>query len=282
MDTYRPEGQVQIKNFKYIIIGVLALLIIFISWSRLTVTIESGYKGVLYEQFGGGVDEEALPYGPGFHLIAPWNHMIIYETRQQEMKETMQILSSNLLKIEMDVTVLFEPESADLAKLEVRRGKNYIEKVVRPFTRSVVRQVMAQYLPEEINTTKRELIELKIFDEVVTKMGENYVKVNEILIRNIVLPPSLQQAIERKLKQEQESLEYEFRIQKASKEAERKKIEADGIRAFQEIVNKSITKDLLKWKGIEATENLAKSPNSKIVVIGNGDQSLPVILNSDN
>ena len=141
---------------------------------------------------------------------------------------------------------------------------------------------MAQYLPEEINTTKRELIELKIFDEVVTKMGENYVKVNEILIRNIVLPPSLQQAIERKLKQEQESLEYEFRIQKASKEAERKKIEADGIRAFQEIVNKSITKDLLKWKGIEATENLAKSPNSKIVVIGNGDQSLPVILNSDN
>ena len=282
MDTYRPEGQVQIKNFKYIIIGVLALLIIFISWSRLSVTIESGYKGVLYEQFGGVVDEEALPYGPGFHLIAPWNHMIIYETRQQEMKETMQILSSNLLKIEMDVTVLFEPESADLAKLEVRRGKNYIEKVVRPFTRSVVRQVMAQYLPEEINTTKRELIELKIFDEVVTKMGENYVKVNEILIRNIVLPPSLQQAIERKLKQEQESLEYEFRIQKASKEAERKKIEADGIRAFQEIVNKSITKDLLKWKGIEATENLAKSPNSKIVVIGNGDQSLPVILNSDN
>ncbi len=281
METYSSSQQFQFKNFKFIVFGVLGLLLLVIFWNRLTVTIESGHKGVLYEQFGGGVSEEDMPYGPGFHFIAPWNHMIIYETRQQEMKETMHILSSNLLKIEMDVTVLFEPISSDLGKLEVRRGRTYIEKVVRPFTRSVVRQVMAQYLPEEINTTKREAIEQKIFDEVKAKMAENYVQVNEILIRNIILPPSLQEAIERKLKQEQESLEYEFRIQKATKEAERKKIEADGIRAFQEIVNKSITKDLLRWKGIEATENLAKSPNSKIVVIGNSDDALPVILNAD-
>ncbi|TXC77095.1 prohibitin family protein [Luteibaculum oceani] len=281
MEDYRPEGQIQIKNFKLIatIVGALILTIIF--WNRITVTIESGHKGVLYERFSGGVSETAQPYGPGFHFIAPWNDMIVYETRQQEMKEKMEVLSSNLLKIELDVTVLYEPVSDDLGLLEVRRGKNYPEKVVRPFTRSVVRQVMAQYLPEEINTTKRELIEDQIFEEVKAKMAENYVQVNDILIRNIVLPPSLQAAIERKLKQEQESLEYEFRIQKAQKEAERKKIEADGIRAFQEIVNKSITKDLLKWKGIEATENLAKSTNSKIIVIGNGDQGLPVILNAE-
>ncbi len=280
MEDYN-EGQFQIKNFKLIVIAVVAVIFVVVFWSRMTVTVESGSMGVLYERFSGGVDEESDPYGPGFHFIAPWNHMIVYETRQQEMKETMEVLSSNLLKIQLDVTILYEPIPSALGKLEVRRGKNYTEKVVRPFTRSVVRQIMAQYLPEEINTTKREMIELEIFEEVKRKMQENYVQVNEILIRNIVLPPSLQAAIERKLKQEQESLEYEFRIQKAEKEAERKKIEADGIRAFQEIVNKSITKDLLKWKGIEATENLANSQNSKIIVIGNGEKGLPVILNAE-
>ncbi|MGB0165468.1 MAG: prohibitin family protein [Luteibaculum sp.] len=281
MSDYQEVPQFQIKNFKLIVGIIVAVILVIIFWSRVTVTVKSGSKGVLYEQFGGGVDEEGDPYGPGFHFIAPWNHMIIYETRQQEMKETMEVLSSNLLKIELDVTVLYEPISEDLGKLEVRRGKTYPEKVVRPFTRSVVRQIMAQYLPEEINSTKREVIEQQIFEQVKSKLAENYVQVNEVLIRNIILPPSLQAAIERKLKQEQESLEYEFRIQKAQKEAERKKIEAEGIRAFQEIVNKSITKDLLKWKGIEATENLANSQNSKIIVIGNGDKGLPVILNAE-
>lgn len=263
-----------------LIAGVVGLLIIVaIFWTNITVTIESGSRGVLYEKFGNGVDVSSPTYGPGLHFIAPWNNMIVYETRQQEMKEPLEVLSQNLLKIQMDITVLYQPEQEDLGQLEVTRGRQYHEKVVRPITRSVVRQVVARYLPEEINSTKREVMEKEIFDELKSKLAVNYVQLNEMLIRNIVLPPTLQAAIERKLKQEQESLEYEFRIEKATKEAQRKSIEADGIRKFQEIVTKSITKDLLKWKGIEATENLAKSTNAKMVIIGNSDQNLPVILN---
>lgn len=283
MEQYQQEFENPFKggSWKFIILIVGAILFLVISWSSITSTIESGSRGVLYKKFAGGVDTEEPSYGPGLHFIMPWNDMIVYETRQQEMKETMEVLSSNLLKIQLDVTVLYQPDADALGLLEVTRGKSYHEKVVRPVTRSVVRKVMAKYLPEEINTTKREEIELEIRDGLREGLNTNYVQLNELLIRNIILPPTLQAAIERKLKQEQESLEYEFRIEKAQKEAERKKIEADGIRKFQEIVSKSITKDLLKWKGIEATETLAKSPNSKIVMIGNDSESLPVILNAE-
>ncbi len=144
--------------------------------------------------------------------------------------------------------------------------------------RSVAREVIAQYLPEEFNTTKREEIQLEIENRLAEKLSSNYIQLNDVLIRNIELPLTLEQAIERKLQQEQESLEYEFRIEKASKEAERKRIEAGGIRDFQNIVSQSITDDLLQWKGIEATTELASSNNAKVVVIGSGENGLPLIL----
>jgi regulator of protease activity HflC (stomatin/prohibitin superfamily) len=144
--------------------------------------------------------------------------------------------------------------------------------------RAVSREVISKYLPEEFNTTKREEIQLEIENRLSKKLAENYIQLNDVLIRNIELPLTLEQAIERKLQQEQESLEYEFRIEKASKEAQRKRIEAEGIRDFQNIVSQSINDDLLKWKGIEATTELAHSNNAKIVVIGSGDSGLPLIL----
>jgi prohibitin 1 len=144
--------------------------------------------------------------------------------------------------------------------------------------RSVAREVIAQYLPEEFNTTKREEIQLEIETRLSEKLSNNYIQLNDVLIRNIELPLTLEQAIERKLQQEQESLEYEFRIEKASKEADRQRIEAEGIRDFQNIVSQSISDDLLQWKGIEATTVLANSNNAKVVVIGSGENGLPLIL----
>ncbi|MDO7741758.1 MAG: prohibitin family protein, partial [Flavobacteriales bacterium] len=110
------------------------------------------------------------------------------------------------------------------------------------------------------------------------KLSENYLRLNDVLIRNIRLPKTLEAAIERKLQQEQESLEYEFRLEKASKEADRMRIEAEGIRDYQAIVSKGISQELLKWKGIEATSALANSPNTKVVVIGSAKDGLPLIL----
>ena len=147
--------------------------------------------------------------------------------------------------------------------------------------RSVAREVIAKYLPEEFNTTKREQIQLEIKNQHADKLAENYVQLNDVLIRNITLPTTLEQAIERKLQQEQESLEYEFRLEKAQKEADRLRIEAAGIRDFEEIISKGLSEKLLKWKGIEATKEIAKSNNTKIVVVGGGDDGLPLILGNN-
>ena len=261
-----------------ILIVTLIFAPILLLGGSLTVTIPSGHAGLLFHTFGSGVDPAETPMKSGFHFKAPWNKVYTYEVRQRERLEHLEVLSSNLLKIEMDVTVFYQPDLASLARLEIERGKNFEQKVVVPAMRSVAREVIAKYLPEEFNTTRRDEIQTEIDARMREKLSENFLQLNDVLIRNIQLPRKLEEAIERKLQQEQESLEYEFRLEKASKEAARMRIEAEGIRDYQEIVSRGISKELLKWKGIEATSALANSPNSKVVVIGNAEDGLPLIL----
>ncbi len=272
------QPQLDIGKMKpYIFIGV-AVLFIFIFWSRITITIQPGHAGLLYHTFGNGIDPTEQALGQGFHLILPWNKVLIYEVRQNEKSETLSVLSSNLLDIKLDVTIFFQPIFSDLGRLEIERGNTYVQDVVIPIMRSVTREVLANYLPEEINTSKRKIIEQEIFDETELKLIENFIQLNDILIRNITLPNRLRESIEKKLQQEQEALEYEFKILKETKEAQRKKIEAEGIQDFQRIVTQSITDKLLKWKGIEATEKISTSTNAKIVIIGNSKDGMPIIL----
>ena len=157
-----------------------------------------------------------------------------------------------------------------------------MESIIRPEIRSVTREVIGEYLPEELYSTKREEVEDNIFEITSKSIADKYIFLDAILIRDVTLPQTLQAAIENKLRQEQEALEYEFKLLKESKEAERKRIEAEGITDFQRIVTKTITPQLLKWKGIETTQELSKSNNSKVIVIGNGDGDLPIILGGDN
>lgn len=274
MSQQQPSPQ----SMRRILILTLVLAPILLLGGSVTVTIPSGHAGLLFQTFGQGVDPEAKPMNSGFHFKAPWNKVYTYEIRQKERLEHLEVLSSNLLKIEMDVTVFYQPDVNSLALLEIERGKNFEQKVVVPAMRSVAREVIAKYLPEEFNTTRRDEIQKEIDERMREKLSENYLTLNDVLIRNIQLPRKLEEAIERKLQQEQESLEYEFRLEKASKEAARMRIEAEGIRDYQEIVSRGISKELLKWKGIEATSALANSPNSKVVVIGNAEDGLPLIL----
>lgn len=265
-------------RIRMIAMGMMIVLPVILLWSSLTVTVDSGHAGLIFHTFGNGVNPEAEPMTSGFHVKAPWDKVYQYEIRQQEIFEHLEVLSSNLLKITMDMTVFYQPTYEKLGYLEVERGMHYEAKVIQPAMRSVAREVIAKYIPEEFNTTKREQIQLEIESRLSEKLADNYIQLNDVLIRNIKLPNTLEQAIERKLQQEQESLEYEFRIEKASKEADRKRIEAEGIRDFQNIVSQSINDDLLQWKGIEATTELSHSNNAKVVVIGSGDNGLPLIL----
>ncbi len=255
--------------------GGIFLLIILIG--RMTLTINAGQAGVMYRTFGGGIDVSKT-FNEGFHIIAPWNRMIKYEVRQQEIFEKMSVLSSNGLEIQLDASAWFQPEFASLGYLHKTRGTDYVERVIMPAIRSATRSVVGRYTPEQIYSSKRDAIQQEIFVETKKILDNQYIQLNSVLVRDVTLPPTIKEAIERKLRQEQESLEYEFRLTKAAKEAERQKIDANGKATANKILSASLTDKILKEKGIEATLKLAESNNTKVVVIGSGADGLPVIL----
>ena len=258
-----------------ILAGIIFLIIII---AKSAVTIDSGHAGVLYETLGDGVDPEKPALGPGFHIVAPWNRVIDYETRQQEVPEKMAVLSSNGLDIKLDASVLYEPDLNNLGRLHNEKGLDYLNRVLQPAVRSAARSVVGRYTPEQLYSSKRDAIQEEIFEETKKIVEPQYIKLNDILIRDVTLPPTIKEAIERKLKQEQESLEYEFRLVTASKEAEKVRIEAQGKADANRILSASLTDKILQDKGIEATIKLSESPNSKVIVIGSGESGMPIIL----
>ncbi|KPM33343.1 Membrane protease subunit stomatin/prohibitin-like protein [Croceitalea dokdonensis DOKDO 023] len=260
-----------------VFIAILAIILI----SKSAITIGSGEAGVLYKTFGGGVVTDEPPLGEGFHIVAPWNKVYVYEVRQQEVFEKMNVLSSNGLDIKLDGSAWFQPKYAELGKLHQEKGEDYVQRVLLPTIRSAARSVVGRYTPEQLYSSKRDAIQAEIFEETKRIVDDEYIQLNEFLVRDVTLPPTIKDAIERKLKQEQESLEYEFRLVTAEKEAEKVRIEAQGKADANRILSASLTDKILKDKGIDATLELSKSPNSKVVVVGSGGDGLPLILGNN-
>ncbi len=261
-----------------ILFGVVVFIILI---AKSTVTINSGEAGVLYKTFSGGVVTDEPPLGEGFHIVAPWNRVFVYEVRQQSLDEKMQVLSSNGLEINLDATVWFQPTYENLGKLHQERGEAYVQRVLQPAIRSAARSVVGRYIPEQLYASKREAIQREIFEETQILLANQYVQINEVLVRDVSLPVSIKDAIERKLGQEQESLEYVFRLEKAEQEAERQRIDAEGKARANQILSASLNNQILKEKGIQATLELARSPNAKVVVIGGGEDGMPLILGNN-
>lgn len=257
------------------IIIVIALIILL---AKSAITIGSGEAGVLYKTFDNGVVTDQPPLGEGFHIVAPWNKVIVYEVRQQELFEKLRVLSSNGLEILIDASVWYQPVYNDLGNLHQKLGENYLQRVIQPAIRSAARSVVGRYTPEQLYSSKRDAIQDEIYIETKSILEKQYVQLNEVLVRDVTLPPTIKDAIERKLKQEQESLEYEFRLVTAAKEAEKVIIEAEGKAESNRILSASLTDKILQDKGIDATLKLSESSNTKVIVIGAGDSGLPIIL----
>lgn len=257
---------------------IIVAIILIIVIAKSAVTIDSGEAGVLFKTFGEGVVTDEPPMGEGFHIVAPWNKVYVYEVRQQELFEKMKVLSSNGLEIQIDASAWYEPVYNDLGNLHQSLGQNYLQRVIQPAIRSAARSVVGRYTPEQLYSSKRDAIQDEIYEETKKILEKQYVQLNEILVRDVTLPSTIREAIERKLKQEQESLEYEFRLVTAAKEAEKVIIEAEGKAESNRILSASLTDKILQDKGIDATMKLAESPNSKVIVIGAGDSGLPIIL----
>ena len=261
----------------YMIVGFFIVVIL----PQMVYNVMPGEKAVIYKRFGGGLQKDKV-IDQGFHLKMPWDNKYIYDVRIQEDYEQMEVLDKNGLSIKIDMSYRYKPQEQMIGHLHDSIGFGYKDRIIKPAVRSVTREVIGEYGAEELYSTKRQVIEDQVEELTRKNVFGYYIILDAILIRDVTLPTTLQSAIEQKLKQEQAALEYEFKIQKEKKEAERKRIEANGIAEFQRIINQTITPSLLKWKGVEATQELGKSNNTKIVIVGNGDDDLPIILNSDN
>lgn len=267
----KKRGQRQESN--YALMGMFAALLI--AFVQIWTVIPAGHVGVI--DFFGNVSDKTLL--PGVNFVNPLAKVVKFDARTQEMKETMAVPSKEGLSVQLEISLLYSLNKENANKIYKTVGEDYVDKIVLPQFRSVVRGVTSQFDAQALYTGEREKLQGMIRDDLEKIVGPRGINIESSPLRRITLPSRLTAAIEEKLKADQESQRMQFVLLKEKQEADRKRIEAKGIADFQDIVSKDITDKLLKWKGIEATENLAKSANAKIVVIGAGKNGLPLILN---
>ncbi|MCF8221910.1 MAG: prohibitin family protein [Bacteroidales bacterium] len=254
---------------------IVILLLIF--GSRMFYIIRPGERAVIFKTITGVLDKDNIA-GTGLKAIAPWNSLYKYDVKEQKSEETMDVLDKNGLSVNVDVTVRFNPIYDRIGYLHETFGVNYVSRLVVPEVRSTVRQVTGRYTAEEIYSTKRSEVEASIIEETAIILRKNNIDMRALLIRSIGLPPDIKKAIESKLTREQEALAMKYVNEREKLEAERKLIEAEGIANYNRTISASLTDRILTQKGIDATLKLSESPNSKIVIVGSGDNGLPLIL----
>ena len=254
-----------------LIVGVIIAVMQF--WT----IIPAGHVGVV--DFLGNVSDNTLK--PGINLVNPMATVVKFDARTQELKETMNVPSKEGLTVTLEISLLYSLSFEYANRIYKTVGENYAETILIPQFRSVVRGVTASYDAKALYTAEREVLATRIEQELSALVKSRGITLEAAPLRQITLPPGLTASIEEKLKADQESQRMQFVLLKESQEAERKRIEAKGIADFQDIVSKGISEQVLKWKGIEATEKLAASPNSKVVIIGSGKEGLPIILGGD-
>lgn len=256
-------------------IGVIAiaLFVLFLIGNPITV-IPAGHVGV--KDFFGNVSSSIL--SPGMRVVFPFTRVIKMSVQTQEVKETAEVPSKEGLMMDLEGSLLFRLDPMKAADIYKTVGQNYQEIAVHPQIRSALREITASYEAKALYSAEREQIARETFALFARMASGRGIIAEAVLLRKIGLPAVVANAIQEKLKREQEAEQMKFVLQKEEKEAERKRIEAKGIADFQKIVASGISAQLLEWKGIEATEKLALSQNSKIVVIGNPKSGLPIIL----
>lgn len=266
----------RVPGFMISLILLITLLVIL--WHRVVIIINPGYNGVLFHIFSG--TEVDYVYTEGLNIINPLNTMYIYETRKQVALHDFHILSNKGLTINLSLAIRYQPEVEVLGLLHQRIGPDYLNRVIIPQIESVMRKQLGNYDAEDIYTNKEGLLTnaiLMALDEV----GRNYVKVEDIIIRSISMPDKIKAAIEDKLSQEELAKSYDYRVMVATKEAQRLGIEARGIDEYHATIDKNMSEKNLKYEGIQATKELAKSNNAKVIVVGSGKDGMPLILNTE-
>lgn len=264
---------------RWIVSALVVLLILAILWPSVFVTIHSGEAGVYFKRFGGGTVIDKV-YAEGFHVVAPWDSLTIYNVRFQTKSHEMDALTSKGMQVHVKLAVRYMPEYATLGVLHQKVGPDYFNKIVVPDIETTVRNLVGKYNVEELYSSPENIIQ-KFSNEAFSASNDKYVLIDSLLITKIEMPPSIKAAIEKKQEEQQLSEAYLYKLAREKKEAERKIIEARGIQEANSIIASSLSEQILRWKGIDATLDVAKSQNSKIVMFGSGKTGLPLLFDSN-
>jgi len=269
-------------QFPLLIVMSMIILLIVVFFARdMLVTINSGEAGVLYRRFSFGMANKGTQidyvYPERLHFVLPWNTMHVYSVRIQTIKHDMTVLTNKGLPITLKLAIRYHPEYEMLGLLHQRVGTEYVDRILLPQIESVIRIKTGELEPEDVYTNKEGVL-TKILNMAIEETSRHYVVVKDIIIRSIELPKPVKEAIESKLVEQEKLKKYDFTLEVAKKEAARKKIEANGIKEYQKVITTTLTNELIKWQGVQATLALSKSENSKVVVIGSGEGGLPIIL----
>jgi prohibitin 1 len=261
------------KAIKLVLAAIGAFLLLIFMFMAFT-TVGAGEVGVV--TLFGRVTGEVLD--SGLHFVNPLKSVHKITVRTQSVKESAEVPSSEGLVMKLDTSVVYHVNSGKAADIYRELGPEFESVIIEPTVRSAVREATASHGANTLYSSAREEVAQQILASLVAQLKPRGIEIEQVLLRDIQLPQALKESIELKQQAEQESLAMSFKLQKEKQEAERKRIEAQGIRDFQQTVSQGISNQLLEWKGIEATTLLANSPNTKIVVIGNSKNGLPLIL----
>jgi len=249
---------------------------LFVALAQCFTVVPAGNVGVV--DFFGTVSDNTLKAGINF--INPLARVIKFSVKTQELKEVMDVPSKEGLTVQLEISALYHLNPETAADVYKSLGENYVEIILEPNFRSVARGVTAGYEAKALYTSEREMLAQQILKDIEKIVEPRGITIEATPLRKVGLPSGLTASIEAKLRAEQESQQMQFVLTKEKQEADRKRIEAQGISDFQNIVARGISEQLLRWKGIEATEKLAASQNAKIVIIGAGKDGLPLILDT--
>ncbi|KPA14193.1 membrane protease subunit stomatin/prohibitin-like protein [Candidatus Magnetomorum sp. HK-1] len=263
-----------------IFLCLFSLLLIFFMGNKMFYSIKSGEAGVLWKRFSGTQIDYIYP--EGFHIIFPWDEMFIYNIRIQEISPEINVLTKTGLEVYLSLSIRYAPKNQLLGLLHKYVGPDYANKVIVPEIEAVLREIIGTMGSEQIYTTGRTVI-IEAINEAIEQVAQRYIQVDDVLIKRIELPASVAKAIRYKIEQKHLVEAHTFIIEKEKKEADRKRIEGKGIHDQLEIIAKALPDGkILKWKGIQATEKIAASNNAKVVIIGGGEDGLPIILNTES
>jgi regulator of protease activity HflC (stomatin/prohibitin superfamily) len=264
---------------KVIAVGLFLGLISLLLWPFVFFVIRPGEVGVVYHLLTGGTETNYV-YGEGLGVKLPWNRIYRYDVRTQARDYRVRALAQDGLAVDVSITVLFRPFASKVGRLHKEVGPNYADVLVRPLSIEAVRDVVGKMSPHDLYRVDVNEVESKAFENL-SSGPHDLINYQSVTLLELKLPEALNAAITRKLTEQQRTATYDHLIAQAQKEAERKRVEAIGIQTFYSIVGNALSPQLLTWRGIEATVDIARSNNAKVVIVGGGRDQLPLILGSD-